>query len=306
MTSESLQLGAEVSATIFFGSSTTDTGDFNATILPVPSPPYFDGRFSNGPVWADYFADLLGRGATASALGGTNYAVGGARTGVVNFGIVPPITAQVSDYLASVGGSADPRALYLLQAGTNDITAAVAQPPETAKQIVADTIAFTELVVSTLRDAGARYFLLLLNPEKPTAPIGPVLPDGTNVVEVMNDGFRAIAADLSGAGVRIGVFDLHGLVAEVVADPSAFGFEVTQCSYMGKSGVAVVLGDTTPEPCEPAVPANKYMMFDDEHYTTPMHALIAKELFACHRFLRGVGTAPPVSGLRCAEGLAAR
>lgn len=64
---------------------------------------------------------------------------------------------------------------------------------------------------------------------------------------------------------------------------------------MGKSGLEVLFGDTTPEPCEPTVPVNDYLMFDDEHFTTPMHAIVADEMFACHRFVRGVGAAPPVS-----------
>jgi outer membrane lipase/esterase len=300
--SEPVALRQDVSATIFFGSSTTDSGNFNL-FVPLPSPPYVGGRTSNGPVWAEYFADSLGTEARPSFLGGTNYAFAGARTGVVNFGFIPPLTTQVENYLADVGGSADRRALYVVQAGSNDLSTAALAPPDVARQIIADTLAFTENIVSDLQAAGARRFVLLSVPELPTAPVSPVLPDGTNLAELMNDGFREIAEDLGGRGVRIGVYDLHGLVADVRADPAAFGLQVTECSFMGKSSLDIIIsGDTTPEPCEPAVPVEDYMMFDDEHYTTTMSQIVADEAVACRRFLRGAGNAPPVSVERCAEG----
>ena len=43
------------------------------------------------------------------------------------------------------------------------------------------------------------------------------------------------------------------------------------------------------------------MMFDAEHFTTTMHEIVARELHACHRYLRG-GAAPAVSRSHCAEG----
>jgi thermolabile hemolysin len=36
-----------------------------------PPPPYFEGRFSNGPVWVEYLSKKLG-------LASVNYAAGGA------------------------------------------------------------------------------------------------------------------------------------------------------------------------------------------------------------------------------------
>ena len=44
--------------------------------------PHASGRCSNGSVWSDQFAAKMGLSATASLLGGTNYAFGGAQTGV--------------------------------------------------------------------------------------------------------------------------------------------------------------------------------------------------------------------------------
>ena len=66
-----------------FGDSFSDTGNvFNATKGAIPpSPAYFNGRFSNGPVWVEYLAPQLGLTFDPS----TNFAFGGA-TGAVGAG----------------------------------------------------------------------------------------------------------------------------------------------------------------------------------------------------------------------------
>lgn len=138
-------------------------------------------------------------------------------------------------------------------------------------------------------------------PERPTT-MGATLPDGTNLVELVNDGFEALAADFEGRGAHVALFDLHGLVADVVENPDAFGLQITECSYMGKDFGAILGGDRTPGPCEPTVPVEDYMMFDAEHFTTAMYDIVARELFECHRYLRGAGSAPSASTSHCAEG----
>src|SRR6516164_3574154 len=67
---------------IVFGDSISDTGNgFLFTGGVATAPPYFDGHFSNGPMWVEVLADRLGLPAPAPSLGGgTNYAFGGAET----------------------------------------------------------------------------------------------------------------------------------------------------------------------------------------------------------------------------------
>ena len=66
---------------VVFGDSLSDNGNLfiaSGRTQP-PSPPYFQGRFSTGPV----FTELLGFNAanfTGSVTGSINYAYGGART----------------------------------------------------------------------------------------------------------------------------------------------------------------------------------------------------------------------------------
>ena len=91
---------APFSAIYAFGDSLSDAGNaYIATGGATPvSPPYSDGRFSNGPVWVQDLSDFLGLGPLApslaqpSAPNRTDFAVGGAQTGTT-----PLHTAGTSD-----------------------------------------------------------------------------------------------------------------------------------------------------------------------------------------------------------------
>jgi phospholipase/lecithinase/hemolysin len=60
-----------------YGDSLSDNGNLHA-LIGYPPPPYYAGRFSNGPVYAEDLATLWG--ATLA-----DYAVAGATTGLGNF-----------------------------------------------------------------------------------------------------------------------------------------------------------------------------------------------------------------------------
>jgi outer membrane lipase/esterase len=139
-------------ALVAFGDSLSDTG--NA------------GRFSNGPVWVEHLAKSLGLPLRPSRAGGTNHAVGGARA----VGGPNELRAQVRGYLAERGGSADPRALYTVWAGGNDLLAAgFASGPDTAGRAAAAAVGEA---VAALGAAGARTVLV---PNLPDIGITPAL-----------------------------------------------------------------------------------------------------------------------------------
>lgn len=67
---------AQFSQIIVFGDSLSDVGN-TFSVTGSPPPPYFGGRFTNGLVWAEVAAD-------AWDIPLTNYAYGGALTGITN------------------------------------------------------------------------------------------------------------------------------------------------------------------------------------------------------------------------------
>ena len=142
-----------------FGDSYCDVGNiFALTGGAEPAAPYYNGRFSNGPIWLDQVAGFLGVPLKASALGGTDYAFGGAWvTEPKAVTGVPSVPEQVELYLSQHGGKGDPNALYILEGGGNDIVDTTNDSPETLELHIAEGLAYSEL---PLREAGARHFII--------------------------------------------------------------------------------------------------------------------------------------------------
>ena len=148
-----------------FGDSYCDVGNlFILTGGAKPAPPYYNGRFSNGPIWVEHLAGSfsLPMLPALSPGGGTDYAFGGAE--VINPipiapGVnIPNVPQQVALYLSQHGGKADPNALYILEGGGNDIVDAngVGSPDYLGFQIA---LGISGIEVA-LRRAGAKNFLI--------------------------------------------------------------------------------------------------------------------------------------------------
>ena len=115
------------SALYVFGDSLVDAGNISVITggtTPNPALGYFDGRFTNGYNYVDYINQELFRAPTVASLkGGNNFAYGGARVVTDAKDAIPDLNPQVATYLATKGPAADPNALYILNAGGNDIFA---------------------------------------------------------------------------------------------------------------------------------------------------------------------------------------
>src|SRR5215472_939964 len=108
---------------VVFGDSLSDTGNaYLFTDGAAAGPPYFQGRFSNGPVWVEVLAGELGLPAPAPSLsGGANYAFGGAETGpgLSLFG-TPNVGLQIESFQADRGALTG-KELIVVAAGSNDL-----------------------------------------------------------------------------------------------------------------------------------------------------------------------------------------
>lgn len=153
-----------------FGDSLCDVGNIYIYTKKAdpPSPPYFNGRFSNGPIWVEHLASSLGLPMLPLLAGGTDYALGGAwMTAPVSTpeGTILDVTQQVELYLTDHKGKADPKALYIIEGGSNDILGAIAKGGGSASALGAEIATDLSNNVAALRKAGAEHFLVpnLLN-----------------------------------------------------------------------------------------------------------------------------------------------
>jgi phospholipase/lecithinase/hemolysin len=156
-----------------FGDSLVDGGNIaalTANRTPNPALGYKFGRFTNGYDYVDYINyQLFGAPTTASLKGGNNFAFGGARVVSDATDAIPDINPQIAAYASAKGPAADPNALYVLNAGGNDIfalgrfaagNANALLPFTNASDYIAAIVNQYAGAVQTLNNLGARNILI--------------------------------------------------------------------------------------------------------------------------------------------------
>ncbi len=148
-----------------FSDSLADTGNFYRLSGGYPPPPYFEGRFCNGPLWVEYLAAELGMNYDAA----DNFAVAGATTGTVNANDgsgqkYPGLLNEVESCI-DLGRVSEPeRALYVVAAGANDFSVGL-ESGVSPQSIIADGVNNTLAAVQQLRGAGARFIIVMNVPD---------------------------------------------------------------------------------------------------------------------------------------------
>jgi outer membrane lipase/esterase len=274
-----------------FGDSFSDTGNvYAATLGFIPAPPFFQGRFSNGPVWVDYLAGDLGLSITANGsnpaeIRGNNFAVGGAKAATAvetPLGTIPSLVDQVNYFLAASLLPLPEDALYVVFAGNNDLRDAVnpsqghdAAAQQQIMQSAADAVAGS---VEGLAAAGARHILVLHVGDLGRPPeTGPTQRNNSAASTAISVAFNArlstALADLT--------LPAHTRVIEF--DTFAFGNRVYDDGVNQGGAVYGITNFTTPifrgyagsPGADPAVSA----FADDLHLSSLAHAILAEEVY---------------------------
>ncbi|MBL8276551.1 MAG: SGNH/GDSL hydrolase family protein [Pelomonas sp.] len=279
------------SSLVVFGDSISDSGN-NALLLSnfgtVPLPPVVipndasysripsaANTYSNGMVWTQYLAQSLGVSLSPSLAGGTNFAFGGAQTGIDGNDVpaVPgfpfSMRTQVSTYLGATGNLADPNALYIVAGGGNNIRAALeaiaggADPNATAAATVASYASDMAGMVASLKLAGAQHVLVLNTPNFGLTPLANALGVSalaTNLSFAMD---AQLAGALAGSGAK--TFDMFSFMTGVVSAGPASGFS----NWTNACAAAVNACDV-----------NTSLFWDGIHPTTLAHQQLANAVLA--------------------------
>ncbi|GAB4373449.1 MAG: hypothetical protein Kow00121_16720 [Elainellaceae cyanobacterium] len=266
-----IRVTAADSQVIVFGDSLSDTGNiFNTTggLFP-PSPPYFNGRFSNGSVAVETLANRLGLTLTPE----TNFAIGGARTGRDNIGDTNGIKFgglldQIERFASTVGAQgANSKALYFVWAGGDNFLSPPADPASATSQAVEDI----KTAVTTLANLGARNIVVVQNPNLGRTPLS--LQAGqldalTNLTLNFNQQLESALTPLErNSNLNIILSNLFSIGEEVVQNPSKFGFSNVVESYLRNF-----------IPANPSADPNQFFFWDQTHPTTRGHTLFAGTL----------------------------
>ena len=258
---------------VVFGDSLSDNGNlYAATGNTQPtSPPYFQGRFSNGPVFTELLGFNAGRSAAgAPVTGSINYAYGGARTDSSAF---PP--GMRNQLLAYTGGGGTFRSTDLVSilGGANNIfqglpaAGASPNPAGAITPVVLAAAADVNFLVNSVAAAGAGTILVGNIPSLGNAPAfrgtaaAPLAEfAGTSFNSALLSGLMTTAA--ARPGTNIILFDIFKVGAALTANPGAFGLtNVTDACFNGITVCA------TP---------NTYLFWDGVHPTAAGHQLISR------------------------------
>lgn len=295
----SLPTGASAYSTLYvLGDSLSDTGNlYTATAnpplnaafpTPLPQPPYFAGRFSNGAVYAEYLWQKLGLSGSLqpSYLGGTDYAVGGARSRYHSFDNSNPafdpvggtsafhafsLLGQRDALLAAQGGVLDANALYTVWEGSNDVSDAIglwlsggtAQAVALIGQAAAD---FVEVVMN-LVGASAQHLLIPNLPNLGLVPEVVALGSGAQGLASQLTLFynSLVAQNLAAVSADIMRLDTYGVLTDIVSDPAAYGLPATaNVDSACFSGFVGVPGSVCGDP-------QNYVFWDKIHPTAVVH-----------------------------------
>lgn len=284
----SVPLAAQVPTSVtFFGDSFTDTGngDILAALLAgtdfTPSPPYYPGRASNGPVWADYLAASFNRAfdAAPSLVGGRNYAVGTATTGLTGQGGLP--IGLLSQYGSQTGTNLSPTGLYVVFGGANDLRGYTSLTPLQRSVAIQASVSNISTIVGGLYAQGARNFLIPNLPDLGMAPFALGSPDQAVLTsstlqfnQYLSLGLANAGAFLPGANfMGLNLYQLYqNILVDTANGGSAYGF--TNATV----------------PCLFApVSCNTSVFADPLHPTTYAHQLIANAAY--NRVVNGADVA---------------
>lgn len=266
---------APLRATSFWmlGDSLSDPGNlFAATEAETgtgqPPPPYVDGRFSNGPVWAEHVAADF----DAKGLDTGNYAYGFGQA-VTNADPIPDLPLQIGIFAQDSVGRLGSRPVVSLLFGANDLffdgigqTDGDGAPVAGAVAVrAANAVADGALALAGF---GVKDFLIFNLPDLGKTPnyalFQPDLAEeASEATEIFNDTLASRIPGLQAMGLNVAGVNLFGLFNDLIANPAAFGVEnaTIPCIIPGIS----FCGDE----------ADKFAFFDAVHPNRIIHGQIA-------------------------------
>lgn len=225
-----------------FGDSLSDDGNLHAaTGGALPPPPYWEGRFSNGEVWAERVARRFANNGLSTG----NFAYGSAAAGdPPPFSPIPTppvvnLSGQLGLFDAASAGNLGKRPLASLWFGANDLIFGGIPTGTAAAAGVAAADRVAEGALA-LHDRGVRDLLVFNLPALDKTPAFRLAnPAGAEQARIGTEAFNTRLderiAGLRGAGMRVTELDAFGLFEALLDDPAAFGVldATTPCHVPG-------------------------------------------------------------------------
>lgn len=286
-------LGITPDSIVVIGDSFSDTGnqfEFFSQPGNTPagfpySPPYFDGRLSNGPVWIERVASSYGLTVDAATPfgpaidGETNFAWSGAPTDDLSNPLFPPGMLQQTSYFISnlsTYSSVNPSTtLFTVFGGGNDSFLLTSGSQMEIEAVAGTAASNIRTIIESLYAVGGREFLV---PNQPGASLAElyafdITPNpsiGLDYAQAFNE---ALTMELDAArsnltDLNIIELDIFSLTQSILADPNSFGINdvSSPCATFGANSMLLGLC-SNPE---------DFYFFDSLHPSSTGHELWAQ------------------------------
>jgi phospholipase/lecithinase/hemolysin len=256
-----------------FGDSLSDDGNlYAATGGAAPPPPYFEGRFSNGRVWAEYIADDF----EAQGLNAGNFAYGGAAVGPLENGSFPSppvvnLEGQIAQFKAESAGRLGARPVASVWIGANNLVFD-GVPNGTARAVGRAAANGVAAGVRELRRSGVGDVALFNLPALDQAPLYALggNPAATEQARIGTRAFNATLerriAGLERKGVNVIEIDVFAVFNELLEDPQKFGVVDATLPCFVPSRPELYCGDAL---------APLLAFFDPLHPSSTIHSALA-------------------------------
>lgn len=286
-------LAAPIHKIVIFGDSLSDEGNlYRSTNQKIPpSPPYFEGRFSNGPIWAELLAKKLFPSDPTRI---DNFAFGGAAISTngeeADTEDLFSLNHEINTHYLLNDDKADPDSLYIFWIGSNNYL--FLYPSDDIDTMVNEVNDSLKKSLITLVDKGAKHILVLNVPDLSRTPSGAEDPvNQPRLVEAVNKHNALLASNLQNLketypDVDWISFDTFDEVSKILDHPEEYGFnnvsipcnsfevEKKSSRTFVQSFKRIYAKRDVESACEGA------LFFDVVHPTTQAHELIAQHMQA--------------------------
>ncbi len=272
---------------IIFGDSLSDTGNLYKLYQIPSSPPYYKGRFSNGPIWAEVLAESYFHEKANEHL--QDYAFGGAAIAEKDTDDVFSLQLEIATYLGAHQDKADESSLFVIWIGANNYL----MTPSDVDGTLANVNKGIKSGIQSLLKAGAKHIMLVNLPDLGAAPFSKEFYSDGEVPAIReklslycrrhNELLLETVADLKQTHPEIQWlhFDAGSKFKEFLDSPENYGISNTKdACYSSKADkptnnsmvniAAKVILKLDPGSCE------GYLFFDGVHPTGPAHKIIAE------------------------------
>jgi phospholipase/lecithinase/hemolysin len=265
-----------VSQLVFIGDSNLDIGrafaeregdNNDGKVVP---PDTVGKRYSNGEILPEYLSQRLG-------VKEVNYAWGGATSGMTNIAASGDLhktgtLAQMAEVEAALGGKpADPHALYMVMAGSNDLAAVDKNDQAAVDAAIAGVVANLRGVVTKLDSMGVKFIVVGTRTPRPVLSNHDRASDEPETEakndaagRQMNIAIRKLVSDLDKElGADVEVYDFYADIRDIVDHAPAYGFTAyssdpaNYCSAKGQTD------------------CSRLINYDAAHKTSAVHSILA-------------------------------